>query len=398
MRTQPPLRQNADFRRLWVGEAASTFGTRLSAVAYPLLVLALTGSAGKAGIVGFLRTLPYFALALPVGAFADRHDRRRLVLAADAAGFVAIGSLAVAAAAGSLTFAQIAVVAFVEGSAGLVVRTAQTAALPRLVPPEQLPEAVAVNTAREGGAALAGPPIGGILFGLGHALPFAVDAATYLVSAFAAGTIGRPLQGERAESRERLVREVLTGLAWVWREAFLRTSVLLVAGSNLATNAVSLTLVLVAKDQGASGAVVGVMLGIAAAGSLLGAFAAPRLQRVVSRRAIVVGFSWLGVAVLAALILTPPPLALGALFGVWLFFGPLWDALVVGYRLALVPDELQGRVESAGILIAFGGAALGPLVAGAAFTVLGGAGTFAALAAWMLALALLGSFSRALRV
>jgi MFS family permease len=232
MQTQAPLRQNADFRRLWVGEAASTFGTRLSAVAYPLLVLALTGSPGKAGIVGFLRTLPYFALALPVGVFADRHDRRRLVLAADAAGFIAIGSLALAAATDSLTFAQIAAVALVEGSAGLVVRTVQTAALPRLVPPEQLPEAVAVNTAREGGAALAGPPLGGVLFGFAEALPFAVDAASYLVSAFTVGTIRRPLQGDRVEPRERLVRDVRRGLAWVWREPFLRTSVLLVAGAN----------------------------------------------------------------------------------------------------------------------------------------------------------------------
>jgi MFS family permease len=200
------------------------------------------------------------------------------------------------------------------------------------------------------------------------------------------------------EPRERLVRDVRRGLAWVWREPFLRTSVLLIAGANLTTSAVSLTLVLVAKDQGASGAVVGVMLGIAAGGSLLGAFAAPRLQRIVSRRAIVVGYSWLGVAILAALVLTPPPLVLGSLFGLWLFFGPLWDALVVGYRLALVPDELQGRVESAGILIAFGGAALGPLVAGAAFTALGGARTFGALAGGMLALALVGSFSRSLRI
>ena len=151
MQARSPLRQNADFRRLWIGEVASTLGTRLSAVAYPLLVLALTGSPGRAGVVGFLRTLPYFLLALPVGVFADRHDRRRLILLADALGFAAIGSIALAAAADALTFEQVAVVAFVEGSAGVVVRTALTASLPRLVAREQLPEAVAVNTARDAG-------------------------------------------------------------------------------------------------------------------------------------------------------------------------------------------------------------------------------------------------------
>lgn len=136
MRTRSPLRQNADFRRLWIGEVASTLGTRLSAVAYPLLVLALTGSPGKAGIVGFLRSLPYVVLALPAGVYADRHDRRRLIILADAIGFAAIGSIAVAAVSHALTFEQVAIVAFVEGSAGVVARTALGAALPRLVPRE----------------------------------------------------------------------------------------------------------------------------------------------------------------------------------------------------------------------------------------------------------------------
>ncbi len=110
------------------------------------------------------------------------------------------------------------------------------------------------------------------------------------------------------------------------------------------------------------------MLAFVAAGGLAGAAAAPRLRTLVSRRAIVVGYPWIGVAALAALTALPPPLAMGALFGSWVFFGSLWDAIVVGYRLTIVPDELQGRVESVSSLIAFGGAALGPLAAGAAFT------------------------------
>jgi MFS family permease len=393
-----PLRRNADFRRLWIGEVASTLGTRMSAVAYPLLVLALTGSPTKAGVVGFLRTLPYFLFALPVGVFADRHDRRRLIVVADAIGFVGIGSVAAAAAAHALTFAHVAVVALVEGSAGLTARTALTASLPRLVPREQLAEAVAVNTGRDAAAALAGPPLGGALFGLARALPFGVDAVSYAASAVAAATIGRPLQDERTRPHERLLPSLRTGLRWIWEQPFLRTSELLVAGGNFATNAVSLALVLVAKQQGASAALVGVMLAVASAGGLLGAVAASRLQRLVSRRTIVVGYSWLGAAVLTALLTTPPPVVMGLLYGVWLFFGPLWDALVVGYRLAIVPDEVQGRVESAGILIAFGGGALGPLAAGPLFGAFGGRWTFAALACWMLALALVGSGAKSLRI
>jgi hypothetical protein len=97
------------------------------------------------------------------------------------------------------------------------------------------------------------------------------------------------------------------------------------------------------------------------------------------------------------LISTPPPLVLGLLYPIWLFFGPLWDAVVVGYRLSIVPDELQGRVESVGVLISFGGAALGPLAAGVAFAEFGGRTTLALLAAWTFVLALVGTGSRSLR-
>jgi hypothetical protein len=65
-----PLRRNRDFTKLWVGEAVSIFGSRIAYVAYPLLVLAVTGSPAYAGLTAFLRTLPYFVLALPTGVLA----------------------------------------------------------------------------------------------------------------------------------------------------------------------------------------------------------------------------------------------------------------------------------------------------------------------------------------
>src|ERR687888_593037 len=93
-----PLRRNRDFMRLWVGEALSTLGSRIAYVAYPLLVLAVTGSPTKAGLVGFLRMLPWFLFALPGGALADRADRKRIMVVCDAVGFLASLSLVVALA------------------------------------------------------------------------------------------------------------------------------------------------------------------------------------------------------------------------------------------------------------------------------------------------------------
>ena len=391
-----PLYRNRDFTKLWVGETLSALGTRISYVAYPLLVLSLTHSAALTGVVGFLRTLPYFVLSLPAGVLADRVDRRRLMLGGDLLGFAAMGSVVVALAVDRLTFAQIAAVAFLEGTAAVVFRTSEMGALPHLVAVEQLPAAVATNEARRQGAFLAGPPLGGLLFGIARFLPFLVDALSYLVSAVAIVSIRRAFQRPREEAASVLA-QIGEGLAWMWREPFLRASEFLVAGSNFATNALVLTLILVAKHQGASSALIGVMLAIIAAGGLAGAVAAPRLQRYFSARRIVVGYSWVGVVVVLAMVATPPTLVLGLLYAAWTFFGPLWDAIVVGYRLAIVPDELQSRVESVGVLISFGGAALGPLVAGLSYAALGGPATIALLAAWMLVLAVLGTVNRALR-
>src|SRR6266436_6068416 len=112
----PPLRRNRDFILLWSGQAVSTIGTRVSSLAYPLLVLALTHSPAKAGIVGFAQALPYMLFYLPAGALVDRWNRKRVMLIADAGRALALGSLALVLAFGSLSLAQIIVVAFVEGS------------------------------------------------------------------------------------------------------------------------------------------------------------------------------------------------------------------------------------------------------------------------------------------
>src|SRR5947209_1322605 len=79
-----PLRRNRDFALLWGGELVSELGSQASRVAFPLLVLALTGSAAKAGLVGLAAWLPLPLAALPGGMLADRCDRKRLMIASDA--------------------------------------------------------------------------------------------------------------------------------------------------------------------------------------------------------------------------------------------------------------------------------------------------------------------------
>jgi MFS family permease len=87
---------------LWSSQVVSTVGTRVSSIAFPLLVLAVTHSPAGAGVVGFAQTLPFLLLYLPAGAFIDRWDRKRTMLACDAGRAGALGSIAITVAAGWL--------------------------------------------------------------------------------------------------------------------------------------------------------------------------------------------------------------------------------------------------------------------------------------------------------
>ena len=96
--TDRPLRRNRDFLLLQTGQLLSDVGSQSTSIAFPLLVLAMTGSAARAGVVAFARTVAWTFLSLPAGVAADRWNRRRLMLAADGVRVLAVGGLAAAVA------------------------------------------------------------------------------------------------------------------------------------------------------------------------------------------------------------------------------------------------------------------------------------------------------------
>jgi len=138
-----------DYTLLWIGQTFSLIGSSSSWVAYPLLVLALTGSAAKAGIVSFASWLPYVVFQLPAGALVDRWHRKWTMAVCDALRAAALASVAVALALGQLVYWQLVIVAFVERTLTILFAPAETAALSRIVPPAQISAAVARNDARE---------------------------------------------------------------------------------------------------------------------------------------------------------------------------------------------------------------------------------------------------------
>ncbi|MFL5954424.1 MAG: MFS transporter [Gaiellaceae bacterium] len=377
-----------DFRILLAGQVVSALGTRISGVASPLLVLALTHSATKAGVFAFAETLPILVLTLYAGAVVDRYDRKRLMLWCEGVRAVALLSVGAGAIWGFVSFPQLIVVGFVDGAGFTLFEVAQRAALKQLVPVEDLPHAAALNQRREYGALLVGTPLGGALYGLGRAVPFVADAASYAASFFSLLLIERPLNEARvatSDAPSRIHREIAEGVRWLWREPFLRINSILVVASDLSVNALYLVVIVVARRGGASPALIGAMLLFLGAGGIAGSLIAPRLIRALPIQAGIYATLATITVLLPLIAFVRNPIALGVVYGAMFVPYPTWSASLSSYRAVRTPDDLQGRVQSVFTLISLGAVPFGLLAVGVSLQHLGAKPTVFALFTLMLA-------------
>ena len=381
---------------LQAGQLLSSTGTQLTSIAYPLLVLSVTGSAAKAGLVSFARILPSALFALPAGVAADRWDRRRLMIAADAVRVLALGALAATILADGVAFWAIPVIAFVEGTGAAFFSPAQAGALRAVVPVPQLPAAAGAQSGRQAAAQLAGPPLGGALFGLARALPFVVDAISYAFSTLSVLAIRRPFQEERDGEVAPLRSRLAEGFRFLWSHPFLRTCALLFGLANFIGPGLLLAVVVIGTREGLSGGAVGLLVAAFSGCLLVGSFAAPLVRRVLPVRAVLLLelWTWLGCALFIAwpsvyvLIVGMLPTALAI---------PSTDSVVHGYRIAITPDRLLGRSESVRSTISLVIAPLGPLAAGVLLASVSARATIALFAVFALVLAVWGTLSPSLR-
>lgn len=391
---------NRDFQLLWVGEALSDIGSQSSTVAYPLLVLALTGSPSKVGIVGLAKWLPLAIFSLPAGVLADRLNRKHLMIGCDAVRLLGAASIVVALALGRPSFLQIVVVSFLDGGLFATAHIAERGALRQIVEREQLRDAVARNEGRSSAAALIGPSLGGLLFSITRALPFVADAASFLCSTTAVAATRSDFQvpsDQPARPWGEMRGELLEGLRWMRGQPFYRTTSLLFAlGNPLFTGLFVLTLLLAHHDHG-SASEIGVMFTIVGAGGLLGAVLAGPLCRAMSARALIIAGPWLATGVLLMLLVVHNPLLIGLVVACVEFMAPATNAVVAGSRIALAPDELQGRIQAVATTTSMALVWLGPLAVGFLFGRLGASGTTLAVAGWALAMALLATAAPSIR-
>jgi predicted MFS family arabinose efflux permease len=361
-----PLWRNRDYLLLFGGQMVSNVGSQVSLLAFPLLVLFLTGSPAQAGIIGALRGLPYFLLGLPAGALVDRWDRKRVMLLCDSGRAIALGSIPLAYALGHLTLAQLYVVSLIEGTLYIFFSLAETACLPRVVAKEQLPDALAQYQAIEAAAQLAGPSLGGIFYSIGQAVPFLGDTLSYGISVVSLFCIKREFQEERPTTERASLRaEIAEGLRWLWQQPLIRFLAVLTGGLNLTGAGYALIIIVLAQGQHASSFAIGLILACAGVGNVLGTLATGPMQRRVPFGRLVIVMTWVLALTWPLFVFAPDPLTLGVVTFICMLAVPVLIVAQFSYRMALIPDALQGRVNSVFRLVVWGCQPLGLALTGA---------------------------------
>ena len=372
------LRNNADFRRLWIGQAASKLGSRGSVVSVPLLVLAVTHSPALMATVALFESISELAVMLPAGVLADRFDRRRLMIIADLGCFLAVGTLAVAAALGVASLPLILIVTMLDCALGSLFAGSSAAALRRLVPTDDLGEAIAVVQARNSAVYLVGPLLGGATFAIAPWLPFAIDALSFAVSVVLLMRIRTSLRATEPPG-PNLVKEATAGLRFVLGRPFLRYVVIVAAAINSIFGGVIVAAIAVSDEAHASSTTIGAIVTSAGVGAMLGSLAMPWLRRRFSSGQLVLGTLTAMICLIPLMGVVEHPLAMGGLIVGCSVLAPVMSAVILTELTAITPDELQGRVQSALSFAALCATPIGPMIAGAVLGAWGALATFVAL-------------------
>jgi predicted MFS family arabinose efflux permease len=275
---------------------------------------------------------------------------------------------------------------------------AEVAALPRVVPKAQLPQAAAQNEAAFGVANIVGPSFGTLLFQtLGRAAPFVADAVSYLVSVFTLVLIRTQFRPSKSSAVVNLRAEILEGLRWLWRQPLIRYMAFLTGGVNLAHAGTGLIIIVLAQELGARPVDIGLIFSIGGIGAVLGSLVGGQVQKRFSFGQVIVCLMWVDAVLFPLYALAPAYLLLGVVFALMDFVGPVYNVVQFSYRLALIPDALQGRVNSSFRLLAFGMMPIGAALTGFLIERVGATVTVMAFTLWFVLLAIMTTLNRHVR-
>jgi MFS family permease len=363
-----PLRRYRDFRLLWIGELVSTTGRQITVVALPFQVFLLTRSSLAVGLIGLVQVVPLIVFSVAGGAIADRMDRRKLLIVTELGLAATSGLLLVGAISGHPPLWYLYMVTGLQAGISGVNAPARSAAVPNLVPRDQLPAALALNQVLFNATMVVGPAAAGFLlahFGLVWA--YGADVLSFVASIVAAMLL-RPLPPKREDDEPTSPwREIKDGFSYLRRQRVLISTFLIDLDAMIfgMPRALFPVLALDVFRVGPQG--LGLLFAAPAAGAVIGAVTAGWVGRI--RRQ--------GLAVIWAVVLWGAAITFFGLSGrffplalLFLAFAGAADVISAVFRGAIlqlsVPDSLRGRLSAIHIMVVTGGPRVGDVEAGVA--------------------------------
>ncbi|WAP53380.1 MFS transporter [Arthrobacter sp. ATA002] len=362
------LSLGASFWKLWTSSGLSNLADGVFKIALPLMAVQLTQSPTLIAGLTVAATLPWLFFALTAGALADRLDRRNLMLWANFSRAVLPALLIAVILLDLGSIWALYVVALMVGVAETLYDTSAQSILPQVVNKDQLSRANGRLYAVELTAnQFIGPPLGGLLVGIGVIAGFAVPAALWLAAV--GGLLLLPGSfGIEREQKTTLRFDIKEGLKFLWNQKILRILALMTGIFNFASSAASAVFVLFAvgpaSEMGLSEIGFGLLLTASAVGAFLGSFIAEPVEAKLGRSKSL-ALTILGCALfVGAPALTSNPYVLGPIFFVGGVLIVLWNVITVSLRQRITPNRLLGRVNSAYRLLAWGSMPLGAAAGG----------------------------------
>ncbi|WP_406082625.1 MFS transporter [Streptomyces zaomyceticus] len=402
--TSVPLRRNRRFQILWIGAASANLGLETVEVAYPLLIMSLTGSPALAGLFGFAQIGTALLVGLPAGAVVDRWDRRRILLISEAVRALTLLFIVLSLMADRANFGLLILAAIVLGAGTAFGAPARMLLIRAVVPDHQLTAALSQDEARSGAAALAGPPLGGALYLVSRTFPFVAAIVGFVISFVCALVIRVPKAEPPTEPAEKEPKSALgpltnafSGVIELLGDRLLRSALLLISIFYFSITAAILMVMVTLRDQEHSPGTIGLALSGTAIGMLVGSALVPRLNRLLSPGALLLAASTLTTLAVALLALPLGPLWVFAMLTLAALGLPALKILVDIMIFRQTPDHRRGRAIAATITLIGAGSPLGSLVGGVALQFLGVTGAIVLVAGAQAAITAAGLASRHVR-
>jgi predicted MFS family arabinose efflux permease len=187
---------------------------------------------------------------------------------------------------------------------------------------------------------------------------------TYLASAFSLFLIRKEFQTERKHEETHILQQIREGMSWLWGQKLIRFMAFLTGGLNFVGAATTLIVIVLAQNLGATDTEIGLVFSLSAVGAIAGSVVGGVIQKRYRFGQVIISTVWISALLFPLLAFAPQFWVLGLILGLAWFTGPVYNVVQFSYRVSLIPDALQGRVNSVFRLLAFGFQPLGAALSG----------------------------------